>query len=62
MKSPEYLKKHPLGKVPLLDTPEGPIYESNAILRYLARKQKSLYGSNVFETAQVDQWLDFQNN
>jgi len=25
-KTPEYLSKHPLGKVPALDTPEGPIY------------------------------------
>jgi elongation factor 1-gamma len=62
IKNKEYLSKHPLGKVPLLDTPEGPIYESNAILRYLARKQNALYGSNSFEIAQVDQWLDFHNN
>ena len=25
-KSPEYLKKHPLGKIPTLETPEGCIY------------------------------------
>ena len=25
-KSPEYLAKHPLGKVPTLETPEGCIY------------------------------------
>jgi elongation factor 1-gamma len=62
LKTPEYLAKHPLGKVPLLDTPEGPIYESNAILRYLARKQKALYGSNPFEVGQIDQWLDFHNS
>lgn len=62
LKSPEYLAKHPLGKVPLLETPEGPIYESNAILRYFARKHNALYGSNAFEAAQVDQWLDFLNS
>lgn len=62
LKTPEYLAKHPLGKVPLLETPEGPIYESNAILRYLARKQNALYGANAFEVAQVDQWLDFHNS
>jgi elongation factor 1-gamma len=62
MKTSEYLAKHPLGKVPLLETPEGPIYESNAILRYLARKQKALYGSNTFEVGQIDQWLDFNNS
>ena len=43
-KSEEYLKKHPLGKVPTLETPEGCIYESGAILRYLARKAGKFYG------------------
>lgn len=33
-KTPEYLKKNPLGKVPVLDTPQGAIWESNAIARY----------------------------
>lgn len=47
-KNPEYLKLHPLGKVPLLMTPDGPIYESNTILRYLARKANSLYGCTPF--------------
>jgi len=28
----------------------------------LARKHNALYGSNAFEAAQVDQWLDFLNS
>lgn len=44
-KSPEYLTKHPLGKIPTLETPEGCIYESAAILRYLARKVGKFYGN-----------------
>ena len=43
LKTPEFLAKHPLGKVPTLETPEGCIYESNAILRFLARKAGKFY-------------------
>jgi elongation factor 1-gamma len=57
-KSEEYLKIHPFGKIPAAQTPEGPLYESNTISRYFARKSKSLYGSNLFEETLVDQWLD----
>jgi len=61
-KSPEYLAKHPLGKVPTLETPEGCIYESAAILRYLARKAGKFYGNTPAECATVDQWLEFLNS
>lgn len=61
IKSPEYLAKHPLGKVPTLETPEGCIFESNTILRYLARKAGKLYGNSPAETAAIDQWLEFLN-
>ena len=61
-KSAEYLQKHPLGKVPTLETPEGCIYESNAILRYLARKAGKFYGNTPAETANIDQWLEFLNS
>lgn len=33
-KTPEFLAKFPLGKVPAAETPEGPLFESNAIARY----------------------------
>ena len=37
--------------MPTLESPEGPIFESNAILRYFANKspEKKLYGENIFE-------------
>ena len=60
-KSAEYLKKHPLGKVPTLETPEGCIYESHAILRFLAIKAGKFYGNTAAETATIDQWLEFYN-
>jgi elongation factor 1-gamma len=62
IKSPEYLAKHPLGKVPTLETPEGKIFESNSILRYLARKAGKLDVNSPAETASIDQWLEFLNS
>lgn len=55
--------KHPLGKVPVLETKDGCIFESNAIVRYVARlgnaNQHGMYGRSAYEQGQVDQWLDF---
>eukprot|EP01098_Paradermamoeba_levis_P016115 TRINITY_DN84_c0_g1_i1.p1 TRINITY_DN84_c0_g1~~TRINITY_DN84_c0_g1_i1.p1 ORF type:complete len:448 (-),score=187.20 TRINITY_DN84_c0_g1_i1:93-1364(-) len=61
-KTPEFLKKNPLGKVPVLETDDGQtIWESNAIARYVARLNPNvrLYGANAYESALVDQWVDF---
>ncbi|KAL6074491.1 Elongation factor 1-gamma [Balamuthia mandrillaris] len=62
-KTKEFLAKNPLGKVPVLETPEGCIFESNAIARYVARLgSSSLYGSNTFEAGLIEQWIDFSAN
>jgi elongation factor 1-gamma len=58
LKTEEYLKIHPYGKAPAIQTSEGNIFESNSIARYLARKSNSLYGKNAIEQTQIDQWLD----
>lgn len=44
-------KINPNGQVPALETPEGVLLESRAILRYIARsgKNKTLYGASLFE-------------
>jgi len=59
--TPEFLAKNPLGKVPLLETDQGCIFESNAIARYIARirSDTELYGSTFFESGQIDSWIDF---
>ena len=36
LKSPEHMARHPLGMVPMLDTPDGPMIETAAILLWLA--------------------------
>jgi len=58
-KSPAYLKKNPLGEIPVLEDGDLMLRDSQAILVYLARK----YGDNEWlpmkpsEMALVMQWL-----
>lgn len=59
-KTKEFLAMNPLGKVPVLETEDGAIWESNAIARYCARLgDAKLFGNSAIEEAQVDQWLDW---
>jgi len=61
IKDPEFLKKNPNGKIPVLETKEGALFESNAILRHIGRlgRSKGLYGANEHQESLVDQWLDW---
>ncbi|CAI5464954.1 unnamed protein product [Closterium sp. Yama58-4] len=62
-KTKEFLAWNPIGKVPVLQTPDGPIFESNAIAKYVAKSSdKGLTGTSVYETALIDQWIDFTTN
>jgi len=60
-KNATFLKKSPLGRVPLLETSSGCIFESNAIARYVAkmRRDTELCGVSFFDNAKVDMWIDF---
>jgi elongation factor 1-gamma len=60
-KTAEFLAMSPMGKVPVLETPKGAIFESNAIARYVARirADTELTGASFFQKAQVDSWVDF---
>lgn len=40
--TPEYRALHPLGLVPALETPDGPMFETAAILLWLADRHKAL--------------------
>lgn len=59
--TPEFLAMNPNGKIPVLRDGEVTIFESAAILRYLARA----YGTNGFwpadpeRRARVDQWAEW---
>ncbi|KAJ3675387.1 hypothetical protein LUZ60_004429 [Juncus effusus] len=50
-----------LEKVSVLETPDGPVFESNAMARYIAKLKgdNTLFGSSVYDYAQIEQWLDF---
>jgi elongation factor 1-gamma len=58
---PEFIAKNPLGRVPLLETPKGCVFESNAIARYVARMRADteLCGRTFFDSGLVDAWVDF---
>ncbi|XP_074567391.1 elongation factor 1-gamma-like [Curcuma longa] len=60
-KTPEFLKLNPIGKVPVLETPDGSIFESNAIARYVTRMKENnpLLGSSLIEYGHIEQWIDF---
>ncbi|HYW77008.1 MAG TPA: glutathione S-transferase family protein [Gammaproteobacteria bacterium] len=62
-KSPSYLRLNPNGLIPVLETPEGVIFETGAILLWLADRYGKL-GPAVTETARGDflKWLFFLSN
>ena len=66
VKSPEYLSLNPNNKIPAIVDPNGPdgapigIFESGAILIYLADKSGKLIGNTATERAHVIQWVMFQ--
>lgn len=63
---PEFLAISPNNKMPAIVDPEGPdgapiaVFESGAILQYLARKTGAFYGATERERIEVDQWLHWQ--
>ena len=59
-RTPEFLKLHPAGKIPVIDDGGFILFESDAIIKYLASKKNSpIYPSGLKERAIVDQWIDF---
>ncbi|KAL9247959.1 hypothetical protein vseg_021328 [Gypsophila vaccaria] len=64
-KQPRFLALQPFGQVPVIDDDHFKLFESRAIIRYLATKYSSenslnLLGTNVEEKALVDQWLEVE--
>jgi glutathione S-transferase len=59
-RTPEFLVKNPIGKVPLLEFPDGRrLAESNAILLHLAEGTRYL-PSDAFDRAKTYEWLFFE--
>jgi GST-like protein len=63
---PDYLAINPNNKIPAIVDPEGPggksltLFESGAILMYLAEKTGKLWPHDMRERYEVIQWLMFQ--
>jgi len=63
---PDFLAISPNNKIPAIVDPEGPegkpvsIFESGAILKYLAEKFGKFYGTNWSERILIDEWLFWQ--
>ena len=60
--TPEYLAMNPNGLVPVIDDAGFVLYESNAIVRYLAAKHAAgtLWPHDLQRRAAVDQWMEWQ--
>lgn len=64
--TPEYLSLNPNGKIPAIIDPDGPggrpfaLFESGAILLYLAEKTDQLLTSDPARRHETVQWLFFQ--
>jgi len=66
MRSPEFLSLNPNNKIPAIIDPDGPrgqplgLFESGAILIYLAEKSGQFLGATPADRAKVIQWLMWQ--
>ena len=65
-KTPEFLSLNPNGKIPAIIDPNGPggkplgLFESGAILQYLAEKTGQLLPADAARRYETIQWLHFQ--
>jgi glutathione S-transferase len=59
---PDYLAKNPNGVVPMIEDGDFVLWESNAIVRYLAAQyggDSALYPRDVQARASADKWMDW---
>ncbi|WP_374073265.1 glutathione S-transferase family protein [Bdellovibrio bacteriovorus] len=65
-KSPEFIEMNPNGRIPVIVDRQGPynkevtVFESGAILYYLAEKYGNFLGHSLAEKAHTLQWVMFQ--
>ena len=62
--TPDFRRLNPNGLVPTIDDEGFVLWESNAILRYLAAKHGSgtLWPTDVAQRARADRWMDWANS
>jgi glutathione S-transferase len=59
--SPEFRAMNPLGRIPVIDDDGTIVWESHAILRYLAARygQGQFWSADPGERSQADRWMDW---
>lgn len=62
VRTDEYLRMNPNGLVPVIEDDGFVLWESNAIVRYLAAKHApgTLYPESLTARADADRWMDWQ--
>lgn len=62
VRGPEFLTLNPNGQMPVVETEDGVLWESNAICRYLAAKagRTDLLPAEPFARFEVERWMDWQ--
>ena len=64
--APDFLRIAPNNRMPAIIDAQGPdgepisLFESGAILQYLARKTGQFYGTTERQSLEIDQWLMWQ--
>ena len=58
--TPDYRAMNPTGLVPTLQEGEFTLWESNAIVRYLARDAAAIWPTEAHAKANIDRWMDAQ--
>lgn len=62
-RAPDYLRLNPMGLIPVLETPDGPIFETGAILLWLADRHGALVpGADAPGRGAALKWLFFVSN
>ena len=61
--TPDFLARNPNGLVPVIDDDGFILYESNAIVRYLAARAgtQALWPTDLRARADVDRWMEWQS-
>src|SRR3989338_6485234 len=59
-RTPQFLESFPTGKIPSIDVDGFKLFESNAIIKYLATvHNSSIYSQDAKKRAVIDAWMDY---
>ncbi len=61
LNAPDFLARNPHGRVPVIEDENGAVWESHAILRYLAAKHggDAWWPDDLYARSRVDRWVEW---